>query len=62
MSPGERSGAEGVGQQTVVERPPPGLARGHFVAPAGLVVALGVVVVVVATSVMAVRLLRRSKR
>jgi hypothetical protein len=61
MSPGELAGADAIGH-TVVERPPPGLARGHFPAPAGVVAALGVIVVIASASYMTARLRRRSKR
>jgi hypothetical protein len=61
MSPTERA-AESATGQTVVERPPPGLARGTVAAPAGVVVALGTLIVLSGVATMTVRRLRRSKR
>ena len=55
-----RSGDEASG--TVIERPPPGLARGHYPAPAWAVAAVGVAVLLGASFYLGWRVRRRARR
>jgi hypothetical protein len=54
-------GIDPVGPTTVIERPPPGLARGHYSVPAWAVATLGVAVLLTGIAYFAWRLVRRAK-
>lgn len=63
MSLDEQLGGEPLGgPRSVIERPPPGLARGKYPVPAWVVLALGAAVVLVGIAYIARRLLSRVKR
>lgn len=61
MSLDDQPGREPLGPRTVIERPPPGLARGKYPVPAWVVLALGATVVLVGVAYFVRRLLRRGK-
>jgi len=54
-------GSDPVGPTTVIERPPPGLARGHYPVPAWVVTTLGAAVLLTGIVYFAWRLVRRAK-
>jgi hypothetical protein len=62
MSLDDQLGGEPLGQRTVIERPPPGLARGKYPVQAWVVSALGAAIVLVGIAYIARRLLGRGKR
>jgi hypothetical protein len=51
-----------LGERTVVERPPPGLARGRYPVPAWTVALLGALVVLVGLAYLVRRFFERAKR
>ena len=57
MSPEEHVGPPA--ERTVVERPPPGLARGKYPVPAAVVVALGAAIVALGVGFLWLRIWRR---
>jgi hypothetical protein len=61
MSPNERPD-DGAGERLVVERPPPGLARGKYPAPAWVVATLGAIVILAGLAYLARRLLKGARR
>ena len=62
MTSNEEVAGEPSGPRTVIERPPPGLARGKYPVPAWVVSTLGAAVVLVGLAYLARRLLARGKR
>jgi hypothetical protein len=61
MSQSERPD-DGVTERLVVERPPPGLARGKYPAPAWGVATLGAIVVLAGLAYLARRLVQGARR